>query len=444
MRIANPIARLNEFLRTDIWRIRLWETRGARRLTLYTLRMLLIAAKEFVHDKCTLWASQLTYYSLLAIVPVFALAFAVAKGFGLETHLQNLILERTSGQEEIIARVLQYSHNLLANTKGGVLAGVGAVLLIWSVYQILDTTERAFNAIWEVKQKRTLGRKLSDYLALMLISPVLFVIASSAMVLAATQIHQVMARFSSLGDVAPLINLIFMIVPYAVQWFLLSLLYMFLPNAKVRFLSGLIGGISAGTAFVVIQIVYITFQIGVARFNAIYGSFAALPLFIVWLYVSWLIVLLGFELTYAHQHVHIYENEPDIKSASASFRMLISLQVLHAFVKNFMQGGKPLSGNDITRRLALPTLLTGEIMENLRAAGLIVAVVPEGKREQAFQPARDIDIFTIAYVQRALTHSGSDALPVAENDAFERFRSSMQAFETLIENSEANVRLKDI
>jgi membrane protein len=278
----------------------------------------------------------------------------------------------------------------------------------------------------------------------MLISPVLLVIASSAMVVAAAQINQIMTSFDYLGTLAPVVNFIIMIIPYAVLWFLLSLLYMFLPYAKVRFLSGLIGGICAGTAFVAIQAMYITFQIGVARFNAIYGSFAALPLFIVWLYVSWLIVLAGFELTYAHQHVHIYEYEPDTKKASASFRMLASLQVMHAMVKNFMQGGKPLSRSAITHRLALPPLLTGEIMENLRSAGLIVAVVPEGKQEHAYQPARDIDIFTIAYVQRALTHSGLDDLPVEETDAFERLRSSLQAFESLIDKADANVRLKDI
>jgi len=444
MQAAGRIARVSKFLRTDIWRISLTETRGARRVALYVARMLLIAAKEFIHDKCTLWASQLTYYSLLAIVPVFALAFAVAKGFGLEAYLHQLIQNHLSGQVEFINRVLQYSHNLLSNTRGEVLAGAGAALLIWSVYRIIDTAENAFNSIWEVEQKRPLGRKLSDYLALMLISPVLLVIASSAMVVAAAQINQLMTSFDYLGPIAPLVDFIITIVPYAVLWFLLSLLYIFLPNTKVRFLSGLLGGVCAGTAFVAIQAMYITFQIGVARFNAIYGSFAALPLLIVWLYVSWLVVLVGFELAYAHQHVHIYEYEPDIKRASASFRMLASLQAMHAIVKNFQHGGEPLTTSDITRRLSIPPLLAGEILASLRAAGLVVAVALEADSERAFHPAQDIDIYTIASVQRALTHSGIAALPMAESASLDRFRSALQAFETLIENTQDNVRLKDI
>lgn len=444
MNVFETIGRVKTFLSHGIWRVRLEEERGARRFMLRSLRILLIAVKEFFRNNCSLWASSLTFFSLLSIVPVFALAFAVAKGFGLQAHLERLLHEQIVGREEITSRVLEYSRNLLENTQGEVLAGVGAAFLIWSVFRILETAELSFNTIWGDVPSRTLGRKFSDYLSLMLIGPVLIIISSSAMVLLATEISALLERLGFLGVISTAVTMVIRIVPYVMIWILLSLMYIFLPNTKVRFLSGFIGGITAGTTFVVVQFVYIFFQIGVARYNAIYGSFAALPLFLFWLNISWIIVLFGFELTYAHQNESKYEFEPEVRKISHSFRMLLSLQVMHHIVKRFMNGAKPPALSGISAGLAVPPMIADEILGSLSKSGLIVAIPCDGEEGSAYQPSRDIDIFTVSYVIKALQNTGIDTIPVAETESLKRIRKSLERFEALIEGSDADVRLKDI
>lgn len=444
MNIATRVSDLIRFFSTDIWKIRLKSIHGPKRFLIRYLRILLISSKEFIRDQCTLWSSSLTFFSLLSIVPVFALGFAVAKGFGLQASLERLALEQFAGQEEVIMRVIAISRNLLANTSGGVIAGVGAIFLIWSTFQVLSSAEQAFNNIWEIKRSRSLGRKLTDYLSIMLISPVLLVMSSSALVLIGTQLHDLMDRLGIIGIVSPLITLVVGITPYFLIWFLLSFIYVFLTNTRVKMRSGIFGGVIAGTAFVIVQWVYITSQIGVSSYNAIYGSFAALPLFIIWMNVSWLIVLFGAELTYAHQNEEAYEYVPESEKISHSFRMLLSLQITHLLIKNFMEGGKPLSPSEISGRLEIPLKNVTDIIDALTGSSLVTAVCPDGPGNKGYQPSRDVDFFTISSVIDALEDKGVNDLPVARTESLERISKSLQTFRGLIEHSDANVCLKDI
>lgn len=444
MDIAGKIGNTMQFLQTDIWRIRIEDLHGPRRFLIRYLRILLVAYKEFIKDNCTQWASSLTYFSLLSIVPVFALAFAVAKGFNLQQHLEQLILEQLAGQEEVTTRLIMYSRNLLENTKGEVLAGVGAIFLIWSVFRILETTEMSFNSIWEIEQSRSLGRKLSDYLSIMLIGPVLLIISSSAMVVLATRINEILDMLGILGVLSPVIKLLIRIIPIVLIWFLLTFMYVFIPNTKVKMGSGFIASVVAGTVFVIVQWIYITFQIGVAKYNAIYGSFAALPLFLFWLNTSWLIVLFGAEITDAHQHENLYLYDPDAKKVSRSFRRLLSLQVMHLLVKNFKEGGAPLNGLKISESLDIPQQIVREILQELSGCSLIIAIPEEHKEMKSYQPSRDIDFFTLSYVINALEEKGVDTIPVAQTESLQRISKSLKTFKDQIEKSEANVRLKDI
>jgi membrane protein len=441
---GNRMENVTEFLKTGIWRVRLQDYRGFKRFSLRYLKIFLIAGEQFMRDNCLLWASALTYYSLLSIVPVFALGFAVAKGFGLQTYLQKLALEQFAGQGEVAARLLDFSNNLLSNTSGGVIAGVGALFLIWSVFQLLANAEQAFNSIWEIKKGRPLGRKLSDYLSIMLVSPVFIVSSSSAMVLLATQINELLARLG-LGLFAPVITLILGIVPYVLIWLLLTFIYVFLPNTKVNPVSGIVGGILAGTFYVLVQWLYIKFQVGVASYNAIYGSFAALPLFIIWMNLSWLIVLIGIEIVYAHQHQESYMYEHVVGKISPYFRKLMTLQVTHLLVKNFRDGGHPLRVSHISAALEIPRRLVMEILETLNEAGLAVEIPVEGSNRKTYQPARDIDLYTMSYVIGALAHAGvPDNIPAARTDSYERISQSLLTFAELMEKSDANMLLKEI
>lgn len=444
MDTAGKISNARQFLKEDIWRIRIKELHGSRRFLIRHLRMLLVAGKGFISDNCTLWAMSLTYFSLLSIVPVFALAFAVAKGFGLQQHLEELIIELFVGQEDVTARLLTYSRNLLEDASGGVIAGVGVVFLIWWVFRILETTELSFNNIWGINHARTLGRKFSDYLSLMLIGPVLLIVSSSSMVLFATQIHKVLERLGILGVFSPLITIAVYLVPYILIWFLFTFMFMFVPNTKVKLSSAITGGITAGTTFVITQWVYLNFQIGVASYNAIYGSLAALPLFLIWLNLSWLIVLFGAELTKAHQNEEDYVFEPETRRISHSFRQLLSLQIMHSLIMNFKKGGKPLTADGLSESLEIPHRTVLEILQTLSDCGLTIAIPHGNGAGTAYHPSRDIDAFTISYVIDALETAGIDSIPVAKTESLERISKSLKTFKSLMEKSDANVCLEDI
>jgi len=433
-----------EFIREGIWRIRLRDLTNGRRFLIRYLRVIIIAAKEFIYDKCPLRASALTFYSLLSVVPIVAMAFAVAKGFGLQKHLETQLMEKFSGQEVVIMQVIEFSRNMLQNTKGGILAGVGVVVLLWAVVNVLSQIEESFNDIWGIKKARSLGRKFSDYLSIVLVGPILLIMSSSATVLIATNLTQITQKIALLGVFSPLITLIIKIIPYCLIWILFAFVYIFMPNTKVLLFSGLIAGIAAGTIFVIVQKFYIIFQIGVAKYNAIYGSFAALPLFLIWLQLSWFIMLFGAEISFALQNVDAYEFEPDRKKISPLFRKLLSLQITHLLVMNFIQGNKPMTVSMICAALDIPVRLVQEILYDLAGCGLISDATLENSEEAAYQPARDINDFSLSFILQALENKGIDSIPTARTDSFKALSGRLKDFADTIEKSPANTLLKDI
>ncbi|MGC9324184.1 MAG: YihY/virulence factor BrkB family protein [Desulfomonilia bacterium] len=442
--IPARIEQVQEFLQTGIWRVQLKHLSGAQRHLIRYLRVILIAVREFLDDKCTLRASALTFYSLLAIVPVFALAFAIAKGFGFQKMLEQQLLKQLAGQEQVIMWVSEFARNLLENTKGGILAGVGAALLLYAVFKVLDNIETSFNDIWAIKKGRTLGRKFTDYLSLMLIGPVLLILSSSATVLVMTHITQLTERFAILGIFSVVISLVLKIIPYGLIWILLAFVYMYMPNIKVRLSSSLMAGIIAGTVFVIVQWIYIAFQVGVARYNAIYGSFAALPLFIVWLNLSWTIVLFGAELSYAHQNDAAYEFEPDIRKISPAFRKLLSLLIMRYLVVNFIRGEKAPHAQTISDTLDIPIRLVREIMIDLSQSGLVSQTVPESNDQTAYQVGRDVNSLSVASVLEALEHRGVDSIPLQKTDDLTTLEETLGEFRDHLEHCRANTLLKDL
>ena len=432
------------FLRTGIWRIRRADVSTVTWLLIRALRIILLTFRGFVENKCQLRASSLTFYSLLSIVPVMAMAFGVAKGFGFQHTLEREVGKILSAHSEIASQIMNVANSLLDNTKGGLVAGIGFAFLVWTVLKVLSNIEQSFNEIWGVQESRTWVRKVSDYLSLMFLLPVLFLVSSTATVIVAGQIQAVMGKVSLLGYFAPMIHILIRLLPLLVIWFMFTLLYIFMPNTHVRIRSALIAGIAAGTAYQMFQFLYVTFQIGVARQNAIYGSFAALPLFLIWLQASWMIVLSGAELSFATQNVDTYEFEPDAKLASPAFRKLLALRIVNLLVENFSLGEKPLDEDTIARELGIPVRLLRFLLHDLSAAGVITSVRMVQEKIHAYQPAFDPDEMTIATVLDTLETHGTDILPVIESSELNQIRHLLETFREDNRRSEANWLLKDI
>ncbi len=442
--IWNLISKVVDFVKTDIWRISIKDLPRVKSFFIQQLRTIILAIRGFDEDKCLLRASSLTFYSLLSIVPVVAMAFGIAKGFGFERHLKKQLFEKLPGQEEILIQVVDFSEKLLENTKGGMIAGIGIVILLWSVIKLLGHIEGAFNEIWEIKKSRTPVRKFSDYIAIMLISPIFLVVSGSVTIFIKTQIMHITESISLLGTFSPLIMMGLKLVPYCLIGVLLTIVYMVMPNTKVRLRSGFIAGMMAGATYEVVQLVYINFQVGIAKYNAVYGSFAALPLFLIWLQLSWLIVLFGAEISFAIQNVETYEFEQECQGISHAFKKLLSLQIAQSLIKEFSKGEKPLTASQISNHLGIPIRLTRLILYELIDSGIVSDTSGDELKEPAYQPARDINLLSIKYVVDALEHRGTDSIPVKQSRELKTLSESLRSLGDTIKKSPANLLLKDI
>ena len=432
------------FLKTGIWRVREGDVSPVTWFLIKVLRIILLTFRGFVENKCQLRASSLTFYSLLSVVPVMAMAFGVAKGFGFQRTLEREVGKVLSAHSEVAGQFMNVANSLLENTKGGLVAGIGFAFLVWTVLKVLSNIEQSFNEIWGVQESRTWVRKVSDYLSLMFLLPVLFIVSSAATVIVAGQIQAIMGKVSLLGYFAPVIHILIRLLPLLVIWFMFTLLYIFMPNTHVRIRAALIAGFAAGTAYQMFQFFYVTFQIGVAKYNAIYGSFAALPLFLIWLQASWMIVLSGAELSFATQNVDTYEFEPDANLASPAFRKLLALRIVNLLVEHFSIGEKPLDEDAIALELGIPIRLLRYLLHDLTEAGVITSVRMVQEKVQAYQPAFDPDEMTIATVLDSLENRGTDNLPVLQSAELDQIRELMEVFRAENRNSEANRLLKEI
>jgi len=438
------IARLKTFIQEDIWRIRAKGLPPLKAFGIRYLRILLAAAKAFQEHRCQLRASALTFFTLLSIVPIVAMAFGIAKGFEFEKVLQEKILERFAGQEEILLEIFGFANSLLANTKGGLIAGVGVILLFWAIIKVLGNIENSFNDIWSVKKDRTFARKITDYLSVMLVAPVLLVISGSVTVFISTELAAITNKFDVMGILGTVVVVLLEITPFAIMWVLFSFLYIFMPNRQVNRKSGFVAGVIAGSVYVIVQLIYVKFQVGVAKYNAIYGSFAALPLFLTWLQLSWLVVLAGAEISCIHQNMDMLEYGPDARRANHYFRRLVALRIVNFMSRNFATGEVPLTAARISESLEIPRGLTTELVEELTESGILIEAANRGRDETAYVPARDTDQLTVKFVMDAMDRRGLDQIPVATTEELERIAQSLKDLGEAVEKSPANLRLKDI
>ena len=438
------ISDIIKFITTDIWRIRSRELPRPRFFLITILRILILSVRGIVEDKGTLRASALTFWSFLSVVPVFAMLFGIAKGFGMEATLERKVLEGLEGQEEMANFIINWAHSFLETTRGGVIAGLGTLFLFWTIIKVLGNIENAFNGIWGVKKGRSITRKITDYFSLILIGPVLLIVASATTVLITSQVESLVQRISLLDAVGPIIFPMLKLLPYAAIWVLFIFMYIFLPNTKVRWRSGILAGVIAGTLFVLFQQAYLLFQIGVAKYNAVYGAFAALFLFLVFLQGGWLIVLFGAEISFAHQNVDTYEFEPDCLLVSHSFKRLLSLRLVQLLLKDFLEGQRWCEEAEISQKLEIPIRLVRQILYELVEAGVISPVKVDDDKASAYQPALNPETITIKYVVDALEQHGTDNIPVARTKELERISESLKILDETIKESPANLRLVDI
>lgn len=369
---------------------------------LKTVAVVAVSVDRFVKDACTISASALTFYSSLSFIPVVALILAIARGFGAAKALEDWIKEQAFTNPEVMEWVLGIAGKALENTQSRIVTGFGVVLLIWSVVRVLSSTELAMNRIWGVKKGRSVVKKFTDYLSILFIAPIFMVMISSMNVFMMSNLQEFAMQEGLLSYASAALKGVVTIVPYVLVWFLFVFLYMFMPTTPVKFKDALISGIVAGTVFQVVQWFYIRFQIGVSSYNAIYGGLAALPLLLVWLQLSWSIVLWGTELCYILRNRHfLYRN-----TLSAENRWIdnvtVSLRTLNYISTEFTahRGGPTLAM--ICTKLRLSSAKVRVILQELVDQKILVEVKEDD--DVSYFPAVDFHHLSLADVISRLSY----------------------------------------
>ncbi len=437
---VNQIKRLNY----AIWHTPLSEISRRKTFLYKQLRIIFLAARGFSNDNVQLRASALTFYSLLSVIPVAAIAFAIAKGFGLDQNLEQLITDNFESHQEVLNWLLRNGRNAIEDTRGGYIAGVGMIILFWSVMSLLKNIESSFNYIWQIRSARPWYRKFTDYLTIMLIAPVFIILSGSITVFISTELSDFITRAPILDFFKPVISFLVKFAPYFLSWFSLTVLFIILPNAKVKFIPALISGIIAGTCLQFLQWVYIDLQFGITKLSAIYGSFAAVPLFILWLQSSWIVVLLGAEISFANQNVSRYEFESDALNISNYQKRALVLMIMNMIIRNFAIGEKPVSAETISVNLKIPVRLVRDILEDLSNANLVSIIHENEQKQRLYQPGMDINKLTVSYVLSRLDKKGVNRRMVIKNKDYERIMLILEKFDKLMTKSNFNILIKDL
>ena len=437
--IKDRIKKIIKYLNEDIWRVQSVDTSKRQFFIIKYFRILILSIKGFINDNCQLKASALTFYSLLSVVPVAAMVFGIAKGFGFEERIRELFENNISDphQEDIVKWIVDFAVRYLENTPGGQIAGIGLAILLWAVMKVLGNIEESFNDIWEVKRSRSFVRKFSDYIALMLLAILFLVSTSGVIVFISNQMKGIgIFEFTS--------PIVMMLVPYFVIWLVITLLLYIMPNKRVNFNAALFGGIISGTMFQLLQYAYIHSQMWVSKYNAIYGSFAALPLFLLWLQISWLIVLYGAELSFAFQNYRSFEFDADIRKISIKYKRLVYLLMVNYVVARFDNGDKPVTNMDLSVNVKIPIRLVNELLYELVESNVFSEVSVDNKKDVFYQPAMDINKLTVTKVINMVESRGRSDFHFEETKELKHLQEILDNFDETLDKSDDNILLKDL
>lgn len=348
-------------------------------------------------------ACAMTYRTLLAIVPALALVFAIGRGFG----LQNLLMDQLTGwvpsQRRLVETLLKFVDSYLAQASEGIFVGVGIVFLLSTLVFLLMSVEEAFNQAWGVKDNRSIWRKLIDYTAILIILPILLICASGLSLLMSTALHKLLP-FEFL---TPVVSFLLEAASWVFTWLFFAGAYILIPNAKVRFQNALIAGVLAGSAFRLLQWLFMSGQLYVAKYNAIYGSFSFLPLLLIWMQLTWLITLIGALICCSAQNIFQFSFGNQIDHISLDYRRRVCLAVLAVIIKRFDNGKEPLSAPELATRYGIPPRLVEQVVGALVDGGLLVRVADDSHEGMMpVVPARGTSVYTVGWVLHKLRYHG--------------------------------------
>ncbi len=472
--LKSSLAEGRRFLREELWDMDLRPLPRIKTALISLLRILSIVIRGFIGDKCYMQAGTLTYLTLMALVPVLALMFSVSKGLGAQDILmQNLGMRRVANavefrvlpevdaetafeqQFEIIedSRLAEMPEqfgdlaitvfSLVERTNFRTLGMIGLLFLLWTVVRMMGKVENSFNSIWGVGKPRTLTRKFSDYISILVVVPILVLCATSVNAFLSSERALALMR-ENVGDLSVVYEFAIRWITFGVVVLAFVFLLMFMPNTKVRLFPALIGGFCTGLAWFAAQKLYFLAQSGVSAYNTIYGTFAALPFFLVWLHTSWLIVLFGAEIAFAVQNHRTYRLEQRAKRATPATLTALGLLVMCGIIRNYSRDrgrSAPWTTENFAEHHEISIRLVGEALRILREKELVLELAEQG---DAYVPGRDPAQITVADVEQAFRGEVNRQIDKALAESAPALVRRLQEYrETFIEGLAGN-NLRDL
>lgn len=378
-----------------------------------------LTTKVFLREKMQYRAAALTYTTLLSIVPILAIIFATAKGFGLTAAIEQTLRKNISASAEFVDTLVGLVNSYLNHTRGGAFIGFGLILLLWTLLKLTDAIESSFNQIWQVKHQRSMFRKITDYTAVFFLLPI-FILVSGGL---SVYIYSIVGSLLSDGTaLRPAVLTMVRIIPFGFTCLFFTGLFAFMPNTRVKIRSALVAGIPTGIAFQLLQFFYIHSQIQLSAYDAIYGSFAALPLFMLMCQFSWYIILAGASLSYVDQNYHTFYYGKEYVKTSREFHDYLCLTITRDICQRFMRGERPVTAEVLALSYREPLRLIVDTLYELCNIGILVEVAGDEKEEgTAYLPAIDVALLTNAYVMQAIDAEGDKTMPEINREQWEEY-----------------------
>ena len=402
----NPrIQRIREFIQYDLWRQSHIGVHAPKKRLLYRiLQTLILVGRGFKDQVLVVRANSLTFALLFAFIPMMALIYAVARGFGFEELVSQQLTGSFLAEANIAPILLEWVERYLATARDGLFVGIGLVVLIWAVYAFFNMLENSFNSIWNVKKTRSFGRRMTNYVMTLLLVPILVVVTSGISIF----LNSTEVLSSVLQSVEPLRKFMLRFIPFVATSAVFTWIFIAIPSTKVKFSSAIIPGVLMGFLYQVVQALSMYLVVLFTRMSIVYGAFSAIPLVLIWLNITCWLLLIGSALAFAIQNNDWFAYERDIETMSRRYKDYVMLYLLSVIVRRFEHGDTPQTAQEMALHHQLPIRLVSQLLTRLEDSNIVRRVYVEQEEDETFVPAMDTRLITVEMVIGRISAQGTE------------------------------------
>ena len=399
------LQRIREFIQYDLWRQSDVAIHDPQKRLLYrTLQTIILVARGFKDKALNVRANSLSFSLLFAFVPLIAGVFAIARGFGFEELLREQLSTSFLAEANIVPIIIEWVDRYLETARDGIFLGIGLIVLIWAVYAFFNMLEHSFNNIWNVKQTRSFGRRLTNYMVVLLLVPIMIILTSGISIF----LNSTQSLAPVLQAIEPIRRVLLRIIPFVVASGVFTWIFIAIPNTKVRFLSAVIPGVIMGILFQIVQMFSVYLVILFTRMSLVYGAFSAIPLILIWLHITCWLLLVGAELGFAIQNNDMFAYEKDLEAMSRRYKDYVMLYLLSEIVKRFEKGEVPQTAQEMAAHNQLPIRLVQQLLSRLEETNIVRRVYVEQAEDETFVPALDTRQITVEMVMGRISAQGTE------------------------------------